>query len=115
MRVPASMLGRAVALALCVPALVARAEVPDTRQAELLHLLAHDCGSCHGMRLTGGLGPPLTSEALADRSVESLRAIILNGRPAAGMPPWRPFLTEEEADWLAETMKRGSGRAPAAH
>lgn len=91
----------------------ARAEIPAGRQAELLHLLAHDCGSCHGLRLTGGLGPALTPQALADRSPDALRATIMNGRPGSGMPPWRPFLSEEEAGWLAETMRRGTDHASA--
>ncbi|MCG8427047.1 MAG: cytochrome c, partial [Chromatiales bacterium] len=33
------------------------AEPDQQRQNDLLHLLKHDCGSCHGMRLEGGLGP----------------------------------------------------------
>lgn len=67
------------------------------------------------MRLTGGLGPSLTADALAGRSLESLRAAILHGRPAAGMPPWNALLSEDEAAWLAETIKRGTYRAPAPH
>jgi mono/diheme cytochrome c family protein len=34
------------------------AALDTARQAELLHLLKHDCGSCHGMTRKGGLGPP---------------------------------------------------------
>ena len=37
------------------------------RAAELVRIVRQDCGSCHGMRLTGGLGPALTREALADK------------------------------------------------
>ncbi|MEK1839795.1 MAG: cytochrome c, partial [Pseudomonas sp.] len=34
---------------------------PDAkRQAQLEHLLAQDCGACHGLHMTGGLGPDLT-------------------------------------------------------
>ena len=33
----------------------------DRRQLE--HLLLQDCGSCHGLRLTGGLGPAITPVA----------------------------------------------------
>ena len=32
------------------------ADLNADRQAELDHLLRHDCGSCHGLRLQGGLG-----------------------------------------------------------
>ena len=78
------------------------------RRAELVQLLRHDCGSCHGLTLKGGLGPPLTSSALAGKPPEWLRATILDGRPGTPMPPWRPFLTEQEAGWLVDSLIRGS-------
>ena len=37
--------------------------------------------------LTGGLGPALTREALADKPLESLAATIFHGRPGTPMPP----------------------------
>jgi cytochrome c55X len=81
---------------------------PDAaRQRELVRLLRQDCGSCHGMRLTGGLGPPLTRAALRDKPVESLTATILGGRPGTAMPPWRPFMSEAEAQWLAGRLQEG--------
>ena len=86
---------------------------PETaRRSELLGLLRKDCGSCHGMRLTGGLGPALTSEALRDRSADELAAVILAGRPGTPMPPWQPFLTEPEARWLAERLRSGDLDGP---
>lgn len=85
----------------------AAADSAPQRQAEIMHLLKHDCGSCHGMRLQGGLGPSLTSERLAPYPVEFLAATILNGRPGTPMPPWKPFLTEQEALWLASLLKKG--------
>ncbi|WP_456412117.1 c-type cytochrome [Thiolapillus sp.] len=80
------------------------------RQTELLHLLRHDCGSCHGMRLEGGLGPPLTPPALRRLSNEQIVATILHGRPGTPMPPWRPFLSPSEAQWLAMQLKQGVSR-----
>jgi len=85
----------------------AHAELVSDRQAELLYLLKHDCGSCHGMRLEGGLGPALTSSRLQPQSVETLAMTILQGRPGTPMPPWHPFMSEEEAKWLASQLKKG--------
>jgi cytochrome c55X len=80
------------------------------RHAQLRHLLKHDCGSCHGMRLAGGLGPALTPTALADRPIEYLEAMILHGRPGTAMPAWQGLLSESDARWLAQTLKRGLDR-----
>ena len=86
----------------------AAAAAPDTaRQGELLRLLRQDCGSCHGMRLTGGLGPALTPHALRDKPADSLAATIVAGRPGTAMPPWRPFVSEAEAAWLVERLQQG--------
>ena len=82
------------------------APVPE-RQRELLLLLKNDCGSCHGMRLTGGLGPALTPAALRAKPAESLAATIQSGRPGTAMPPWRRFLSEAEAEWLVARMVLG--------
>jgi len=100
-----------VVAALCVALAEAANGVPPPRQAELLHLLTQDCGSCHGLTLHGGLGPALTPTALAGRSAASLRAAILHGRPGTPMAPWSPFLSEAEADWLVERLLKGSAYA----
>lgn len=78
-----------------------------TRQAELLNLVRQDCGSCHGLQLAGGLGLPLTPQALADKNPDALRATILYGRGGTPMPPWNPFLSEAEAGWIVETLMKG--------
>jgi cytochrome c55X len=81
---------------------------PDTdRQQQLVRLVRQDCGSCHGMKLTGGLGPALTREALADRTVDTLAATIFHGRPGTPMPPWRSMLSEGDATWIAERLLAG--------
>jgi cytochrome c55X len=77
------------------------------RQAELLNLIRQDCGSCHGLRLEGGLGLPLTPQALKEKSPEALKQTILHGRGGTPMPPWNPFLTEVEAGWIVETLLKG--------
>ena len=90
-------------LALSLPAMAEVAEGVDVPR--LTHLVQQDCGSCHGLKLTGGLGRPLTAEALAEADRESLALIILDGLPGTAMPPWRPLLTEAEALWIADYLK----------
>jgi cytochrome c55X len=95
---------RSLALVL-MAALPAAAEVPPARAAELAHLVAQDCGSCHGLTRKGGLGRPLTAEALAHADREGIALIVLDGIPGTAMPPWRPLLTEDEALWIADHLK----------
>jgi cytochrome c55X len=86
------------------------AEAPDAgRQAQLLYLLKHDCGSCHGMTRKGGLGPALLPENLRDFPPEFLVTTILDGRQGTPMPPWRGELSEADARWLVEALNRGEG------
>ena len=85
-------------------------EISSARRAELLHLLVHDCGSCHGMRLTGGLGPPLTAAALRPKPNDALEHVIAQGRAGTAMPPWRAILSAEETRWLVEQLKTGEAR-----
>ena len=85
------------------------AALDAARQAELLYLLKHDCGSCHGMTRKGGLGPPLLPDNLRNRPTVLMENAVLDGRPGTPMPPWRGLLTEQEARWLVEAMRRGEG------
>jgi len=82
-------------------------EIAPARQTELIHLLRQDCGSCHGMTLKGGLGPPLLPGDTADTPPERLRQIILDGIPGTAMPGWRAFLTDAEAAWLVTLLQQG--------
>jgi len=93
-------------VALAAASVQADAEPSPDRQEELRNLLAQDCGSCHGLTLAGGLGPSLQSRALASKPPEFLAAAILYGRPGTAMPPWRPFLSDTEAAWLARLLKQ---------
>jgi len=78
--------------------------VEESRAAELLHLLKHDCGSCHGMQLTGGLGPDLTDLAETGRSMESVYATIREGRTGTPMPPFRGVLSDDDIRWLSRYL-----------
>lgn len=101
----------ATTLALGV-ALAGAQGVDPARQAELVRVVRQDCGSCHGMRLTGGLGPALTREAMADKPVDSMVATIFHGRPGTPMPGWRLMLSEVEARWIAERLIAGFPEEP---
>jgi cytochrome c55X len=107
MRATALLLGSLAAQA------VAAQAVPDARQSELVHMVRQDCGACHGMRLTGGLGPALTPEALADKPVAALAATIFHGRPGTPMPGWRTMLSEADAMWIARRLALGFPEEPA--
>jgi cytochrome c55X len=91
-----------LAAALVMATATARADRDD---AALRHLVRHDCGSCHGLRLTGGLGPALTPDAIAGRPAAWLRAVILNGVPGTAMPGWRGVVTEDEAARIATMLE----------
>ena len=76
-------------------------------QSVLSRLSSQDCGSCHGLTRKGGLGRPITPQALADADPEAIAGIILDGVPGTAMPPWRPLITEDEALWMANYLKGG--------
>jgi cytochrome c55X len=83
-------------------------ELPSGRADELADLVVNDCGSCHGLTLAGGLGPDIRPAALAGASPEAVAAVILDGRPGTAMPPWRPLLSEAEAEWIAAYLLEGA-------
>ena len=105
--------GKAPALLLGLGALVSSAvgwtaeDISPERRMELVRLVRNDCGSCHGGRLNGGLGPALSPESLRDKAAAGLRETILHGRPGGAMPPWSDFLSAEEADWIVEQLMKG--------
>ncbi len=90
----------------------ASAPVDASRQKQLVTLVRQDCGSCHGLTLKGGLGPALLPDAVKDKPVEYLKAVILQGRPNTAMPPWQRFLSEAEAEWIVLNLQKGF---PSAH
>ena len=92
----------ALTLLLALPA--GAGPVSPDRAAELRHMVRQDCGSCHGLRMTGGLGRDITPAALAGRDPADLTAVILDSMPGTAMPGWRPLLTEAEARWIADYL-----------
>ena len=61
------------------------------------------------MGVIGGKG----GEALAFiqeliEQIPAVAAIILNGIPGTPMPAWRALLSEEDARWIADTLKQGT-------
>ena len=94
------------ALILCTSGAVA-GEPPEERQIELVRMLRHDCGACHGLRLDGGLGPPLTPETLAGVAPAVLEQVVLEGRHGTPMPPWKALLSPGEARWMVRVMLTG--------
>lgn len=86
---------------------VSNSELTLSRKKELLHLVKQDCGSCHGMTLKGGLGPPLLPDELINKPEYFLTITILEGRPGTAMPPWKDILNPQEAKWIAEQLIEG--------
>lgn len=83
------------------------AEPASARQRELVRLVRQDCGSCHGMQLSGGLGLPLTAAALKDKPFDGLVATVVYGRPGTAMPPWQTIISEPEAEWIVRQLMAG--------
>ena len=99
-----------VACALLLPATTPAQDIeaPDAaRQLELVRLVRQDCGSCHGIRLAGGLGPTLTAEAMRELPLDTIVSVIRNGRPGTPMPGWGRFINEAEAQWIARELQAG--------
>lgn len=94
-------------LLFALPAVSLAADPSPDRARELVRMVRQDCGSCHGLTLKGGLGPPLLPDTLRDKPAESLRYTVLLGRPGTPMPPWNAFMTEAEADWIVRQLMAG--------
>ena len=100
-----------LSLTLALAAAAAGAQTPAApapeRAAQLVRMVRQDCGSCHGMRLTGGLGPAPTRPAPAAKPPEYLAAVIIHGIPGTPMPPWSALLSGTEALWIAQQLASG--------
>lgn len=92
-------------IVLLLSSAVTQAELSTQRKQQLEHLLKHDCGSCHGMTLKGGLGPSLLEKRLKNLDDEFLFLTIKHGRPGTPMPPWKTLLTDNEIHWLIHLLR----------
>lgn len=100
------LLGAALLAAFTAEA--SEAAVPaQERQDQLIKLVRQECGSCHGLTLAGGLGPPLLPETMADKPLDSMVATVMNGRPGTAMPGWSRFMDEREAAWMVGAFAEG--------
>ena len=89
------MLSTRLVFALFLGSTAALAAGPDAaRQQQLVHLVRQDCGSCHGM-------------TLKDKPPAGLAATIYYGRPGTPMPPWKRFISEDEAAWIVQELMTG--------
>jgi len=85
---------------------LAASEIPSSdRKQELMHLLLADCGSCHGMTMKGGLGPPLRRDDLVGKPDELIFVAIRDGRAGTPMPPWHEFLSDSEIRWMIDVLR----------
>ena len=87
---------------------LSHAEISTERKQQLQHLVKHDCGSCHGMTLKGGLGPALLPETLKDKSDEFLFLTIQHGRPGTPMPPWLSQLSQQDTYWIIKFLRQAN-------
>ena len=93
------------ALSLMLPGMAGADDtIASNRLQELQNLLIQDCGSCHGLKMKGGLGPALLPSTLKGKSAEFITSTILDGRPGTAMPGWKPLLSESEARWMADQL-----------
>jgi cytochrome c55X len=104
---PSVVFNGQLAFALMVAGTVHAADPDPARQSELVRLVRQDCGSCHGMTLKGGLGLPLTAEALRDKPFDGLVATVVYGRPGTAMPPWKSIISESDAEWIVRRLMQG--------
>ena len=96
-----------LALGLLATLPAAASEPAPERQRALIHMVIQDCGSCHGLTLKGGLGPPLLPADLADKDFDGLVFTIHQGRPGTAMPPFKSLLSQAEANWIVRQLRQG--------
>jgi cytochrome c oxidase cbb3-type subunit 3 len=73
------------------------------------------CASCHGAHGEGGIGPNLTDNYWlhGKGSLSDLVAIVGEGVPEKGMPPWKGLLKPDELKAVVAYVKSLHGSKPA--
>ncbi|MFN3594413.1 MAG: c-type cytochrome [Thiobacillaceae bacterium] len=94
-----------VGLAVALAATAGEGPRPDAQP--LVRFVRQECGFCHGLRLNGGLGVPLTAETMRTRPIDYLETVISQGIPGTAMPGWAPYLTASQVRWIAERLREG--------
>ncbi|WP_193141319.1 MULTISPECIES: c-type cytochrome [unclassified Meridianimarinicoccus] len=97
---------RSLAFLLASTLMVSASDIADPDALE--HLVLQDCGSCHGLTLKGGLGPDIRPDAISHYDPDTLAIVVLDGIPGTAMPPWRPLISEAEAQWIADYLLTGT-------
>jgi mono/diheme cytochrome c family protein len=76
----------------------------DPQQGQQLY--DANCEMCHGIGGAGGIGTALAGNpSVQGLNDEMLLALILSGRPAAGMPAWEGRLTSEEIQHIIALLR----------
>ena len=57
--------------------------------------------------MTGGLGPALTRDAIADKPRDALIATVTHGRPGTAMPGWNALIDDQDIAWLVDLLRKG--------
>jgi mono/diheme cytochrome c family protein len=78
--------------------------------AEVAASYEQHCGTCHGLRGEGQLGPQIGGGAVADAfpDIDDQIAVITEGR--GGMPPFGQSLSDAEIRAIAEYTREELGR-----
>lgn len=85
-------------------------ENPALALVEFRKLYQANCASCHGENLEGASGPALPA-LITSRTDDQLHQTIADGRPNAGMPPFKGVLTDAE-QWQLVNYLRFRASAP---
>ncbi len=76
--------------------------------AEKLYEL--ECQGCHGPMHQGGVGSDIRPEKLKDKTSMFLADVIMEGRSGTAMPPFKGFLSKQEASQMVDYLQKFAGK-----